>query len=405
MNRNIIIAVALLTALPALGAKPKARKPAWSALQAMERAWDAFRAYDADALDEVIDDWTDRLKKNQETPQELADLQRQSVTLRNMLGRVEKITVVDSMQVDTADLMSVFRLSADAGKLGGTSRYTSYTPAGARELFYTAASDTTGHRVLMLADILDDGTHQNDRVIDLGFDENTDVAYPYMLADGSTLYFAANADIDGSLGGYDIYMTRRDDDGEWLEPTNVGMPYNSPGNDYMFMIDEGTGLGWFATDRNAPDGKVTVYVFLPNETRVNYDADTDGIADYARISSVAATQPEGFDAAAHLKALDRPADADQGNRPAQFTLSLGNGKVYTSLDDFRNATARNMMRDYLDDMKTMQAEQDKLQALRSRYAHGDRSVQNEILNLERKVDNDRRIMQNRRNAIITVENR
>ena len=82
-----------------------------------------------------------------------------------------------------------------------------------------------------------------------------------MLSDGSTLYFAAEGDIENALGGLDIYMTRRDETGAFFSPTNVGMPYNSPYNDYMMAIDDAAGLGWWATDRNAPDGMVTVYIF------------------------------------------------------------------------------------------------------------------------------------------------
>ena len=32
----------------------------------------------------------------------------------------------------------------------------------------------------------------------------------------------------------------------YLVPENVGMPFNSPYNDYMYVIDEYNNLGWFA---------------------------------------------------------------------------------------------------------------------------------------------------------------
>ena len=95
------------------------------------------------------------------------------------------------------------------------------------------------------------------------------------MPDGVTLYFANNG--ENSLGGYDIFMTRRSDgDGEgkeYFQPQNVGMPYNSPFNDFMMAIDEASGLGWWATDRNQIPGKVTVYVFIPSQMRVNVEPD------------------------------------------------------------------------------------------------------------------------------------
>ena len=54
-------------------------------------------------------------------------------------------------------------------------------------------------------------------------------------------------------------------------PENVGMPFNSPYNDYMYVIDEFNDLGWFASDRYQPEDKVCVYVFVPNESKQVYD--------------------------------------------------------------------------------------------------------------------------------------
>ncbi|MFR3186749.1 MAG: hypothetical protein ACLTOV_01045 [Phocaeicola sp.] len=43
----------------------------------------------------------------------------------------------------------------------------------------------------------------------------------------------------------------------------MGMPFNSPYNDYMYALDDFNNLGWFATDRFQPEGKVCIYVFAP----------------------------------------------------------------------------------------------------------------------------------------------
>ena len=67
----------------------------------------------------------------------------------------------------------------------------------------------------------------------------------------------------------------------------------------MLVVDEYAGLGYWATDRNAGDGDVTVFTFIPAfDARVNYSADRPDISDLAYITSVKATWPEGFDARA-----------------------------------------------------------------------------------------------------------
>jgi hypothetical protein len=323
--------------------------------------------------------------------------------MRNMLERVEQIVIVDSISVDVDDFFKYYRLAADAGHIGGTAERTTFMPASGREEFFTDHNDETGKLRIMYAGILDDGSREDaaDTGLAVG---NGDVAYPFMLADGMTLYFASNADVDGSLGGYDIYMTRRnEDEGGFFEPTNVGMPYNSPGNDYMLAIDETTGLGWWATDRNAEDGKVTIYVYVPNDTRQNYDPERSDITDLAFISSVAATQPEGFNAQAKLAALDNLGTSVADDSDTQFALSLGNGKVYHSLSEFRNSEARNMMSTYLSELSAYNTRSERLRTLRRQYAEGNLTLSDRISAAETDLDNARGALLSRRNAVIKLE--
>lgn len=96
--------------------------------------------------------------------------------------------------------------------------------------------------------------------------EQGNVNYPYLMADGVTLYYASDG--EGSLGGYDIFVTRYDSESSsYLRPDNIGMPFNSPANDYMYVIDELNNLGWFASDRYQPEDKVCIYVLFQMKRR------------------------------------------------------------------------------------------------------------------------------------------
>ena len=101
-----------------------------------------------------------------------------------------------------------------------------------------------------------------------------------MMQDGMTIYYANNG--TSSLGGYDIFISRKDDN-EYYKPQNIGMPYNSPYDDYMLAIDETTGVGWWATDRNQLGDSITIYKFIPQDMRINYDVDTIDLVKFARI--------------------------------------------------------------------------------------------------------------------------
>ena len=76
---------------------------------------------------------------------------------------------------------------------------------------------------------------------------------PFIHFDGRTLYFASDGRI--GMGGYDIYMTRMNDDSTWAEPTNLGYPINTY-NDEMGLIIESEGRkAYFSSARDKLNGK------------------------------------------------------------------------------------------------------------------------------------------------------
>lgn len=405
MKKILIFCILAVSAGAAIAAAPKkgARKPAANAETLAREGQDAVLSYDLEGLENVIESWEKILKKNAE-PAALRSLRNRSIAISNMLGRVEKITILDWLTVDSAEFFSHYRLSADAGKIGGTGRLTSFTPASGTEVFYTA-EDSVGVLGIMHADILDDGTRVTPRAINLGTESGSDSAYPFMAADGTTLYFANNADNDASLGGYDIYMTRRDEKGDFLEPVNLGMPYNSPGNDYLYVMDEGTGLGWWATDRAAAPGQVSIFVFIPNNgTRVNYDADKEDIVDVAFISSVKDTWPEGFDPEPYNEILEKATAEKQSADGRAFSpISLGNGTVYTSASQFRASGSQQLLQSYLAAVNDFKSQQKELDAMRDDFGAGNIALRDKILAAERRLEGLRRTAAQRLNALIKNE--
>lgn len=381
-------------------AKPAARPAAASkpALSLKEQGEKAVRAYDREAIASVISRW--KTSAGASEPADLRSLRNRSVAISNMLGRVENIVVVDTLSVPRDKFFEHYRLSPDAGILSGTADEPEFTLASGTELFYTAR-DTAGVSHIMHADILDDGSLDAEHPVDLSLPAGVDASFPFMADDGTTLYFAARTDDENSLGGYDLYMTRRGEDGLYLEPTNLGMPYNSPYNDYMLVMDEGTGLGWWASDRGAAPDSVTVFIFVPNKSRVNYDPDTENIEALALIKDPAATRPADFDRNAVLDRLENipRATADAGEN-AFPPVSLGNGRVLTSPDRFTAAGAEALVDAYLEAYNNLRESEQTLAHLRDVYAVGDHSVAADIRAAEAALPGLRRALITRRNALI-----
>jgi flagellar motor protein MotB len=90
---------------------------------------------------------------------------------------------------------------------------------------------------------------------------------PFFHPDGSTMYFSSDG--HPGMGGYDLFMTRLDVAGRWLQPTNLGFPINTK-FDEMNMITDALGhQAWIAAARgNNTYGGYDIYTFsMPLEIR------------------------------------------------------------------------------------------------------------------------------------------
>lgn len=376
--------------------------------------------YSPSEAQEHLNTWESALTKQKKSiPEEYNLLISRAIQMRNMLERVEQIEVIDSLLVDKATFLSAYRLSPAAGRIlppdavgslgagmGHGELSVAYLPENRSELLWAEADDN-GVFSLYSADILDDGTIDNSTRLDDSLGEGGDAKYPFLMPDGVTLYFANNG--SNSLGGYDIFMTRRTDGSagkEYYQPQNVGMPYNSPYDDYMLAIDETSGLGWWATDRNQLPDKVTIYIFTHSQLRVNVSPYNSNLRAIAKLSDISLTQKEGTDYAALLASKLPEADNstnDISNRSPKFALDMGNGKIYTSLSDFRNDRARMAMLEVLTAEATLRKHLEKEDALRARYSKGDKSVSKLILDSEAQTESMRKQIASQRNSAIRLE--
>ena len=189
--------------------------------------------------------------------------------IQQMLVSTQKVIFIDSMVVSKADFMRYIPLSADAGLLEQNDSLGQFT------------NELKDHRLTTFFDKADSACHiaQSDYIgntwtAPIRVEGISDYAanFPFLMPDGTTLYFAQKG--ENSIGGYDLFVTRYDSDtGSFLRAENLGMPFSSTANDYLYAIDEANNLGYFVTDRRQPQGQVCIYVFIPNETRKIYTSE------------------------------------------------------------------------------------------------------------------------------------
>lgn len=75
--------------------------------------------------------------------------------------------------------------------------------------------------------------------------------------DGNTLYFTS--DVRGGEGSFDIYVSRRDDEGEWGPSTNLGDVINTPYEEHTPFISSDDSILFFSSQGHASIGGIDVY--------------------------------------------------------------------------------------------------------------------------------------------------
>ena len=100
---------------------------------------------------------------------------------------------------------------------------------------------------------------------------------PFLHPDGHTLYFSSDKHI--GMGGFDLFMSRRGEDGKWQEPVNLGFPINTEGDEINFFVAADGMTAFISSQRDGGKGGYDIYTFeLPEEIRsdsANYLATVD----------------------------------------------------------------------------------------------------------------------------------
>ena len=303
--------------------------------------------------------------------------------ITNMREMTQQIVIIDSIVADKSQFLSHYVLSSETGKVMTASQISGIEADGYVYLnemgnkAYFGKADQNGVRQIYTSDKL--GDRWGEPILMNGLCEGINEAdYPFMMNDGITFYFAAQG--EESIGGYDIFFTRYDSrSGSFLKPENIGMPFNSEANDYMYAADEQNGIGYFVSDRRQPKDTVCVYIFILPETRRSYDPTKfteQQIHDFADITRIADTWGNGSERRAALERLK--AVFTNASRPttdkateANTAIVINDRLTYTSAKDFRSPTAANHYRELLKARERLSHLEAELQKTRDRYAQAD----------------------------------
>lgn len=305
----------------------------------------------------------------------------------NGLRGVDRVIIVDSVVVDKKDFLKAYPIAADMGSLklsekGDIVQY--QTQLNGMVLYPVHATDSTDLQIMRYY-LENDRLTEGEAIEGLGIEG--DINYPFLMPDGQTFYFAARC--DEGYGNYDLYATRYDSDSkQFYQAENMGFPYNSYANDYMLVIDEAANLGWFASDRYQPHGKVCIYTFIPNESRqtIDYEStDLSELQNLASLQSISAIPLTDEQKQAKAQAKKRLSTVNSQlstvNSHKDFEFVLNDQRICYTLDDFKTPEAKQLCSEWVQKTKNYTALNNQLQEMRETAP----TNRQPILNLEARI--------------------
>jgi hypothetical protein len=320
--------------------------------------------------------------------------------ITNMREMTQQILIIDSIVVDKDMILPHLRLSSETGSLMTTRDFLGKSVNGfafvnemGNKAYFSLPDDSLCQH-LFTSDVL--GNEWSSPQPLKGISEGiTEASYPFMLTDGITFYFAGKG--EESIGGYDIFLTRYNSrSGSFFKPENIGMPFNSEANDYLYAVDELNRIGYFVSDRRQPEGKVCIYIFVPSDSRKTYDPSNyteQQICDFADIISIADTWGNGTErkaALSRLKSINNVKPSTEKKSNAQsVTIVINDALTYSSAKDFRSNKAANLYQELVIAHGRLTVVETELAKARDLFptatAADRRSLRQEILQMEEEV--------------------
>lgn len=82
---------------------------------------------------------------------------------------------------------------------------------------------------------------------------------PFIHPDNQTLFFASDGHV--GMGGMDLFYTRKDENGKWVEPVNLGYPINTHADEISLVVGASGKEAYFASEKQGGEGGSDLYFF------------------------------------------------------------------------------------------------------------------------------------------------
>ncbi len=311
-----------------------------------------------------------------------------------LASKLFNVRVIDKFRVSYDSLLTVYNPSREVGSVIHNRDFfeSDIDPDGVLyrtergDAVYFSLPNGAGKEKLYKIERLLDGWGEMVALEGLASEGND--CMPVMMTDGTTLYFSS--DREGGMGGFDIYRTTYDNETRtFTQPINLGVPFNSAFDDFLFVGDEFRNKAWFTSNRETRGDSLVVYEILWDESVIrNYAQSTD---DIRRASSLP-IDPS-------LKRMRDDQTTAGGKTRAEHSISretkkfefvVNDSLTYTQWEHFRSDAARSEYTKALEKQQLRDSLSADMNSKRKEFMQlTDNELRNqkiaEILQIERKT--------------------
>ena len=314
--------------------------------------------------------------------------------VERLLSNSRVVATLDTLVAPRAEIWK--RLQRETSYLGEVQEDAYLSPDGKSR--WQVGSDADSVPLFYIYHQLGDGRwdEANPEVVRVnGLPEGCQISYPFVGSDGTTIYFSLEEEKgevpQHTLGGKDLYVSRYDRaQGVLLVPTQLMLPFNSPMDDFCYIVDEEQDVGWMVSGREAWGDSLRLWCFAPS-TLARYEG--ENLREVARWLG------------SELKPRKREAVATQsmlgnGEKPLFW---VGDYAIYKQrLQGSR--VPEGLVAEYLKVHELLEECEASLEALRLQLGEGGTATQlkEEVLSLEKVSEGYRTRLFTLRNEIIRL---
>lgn len=134
------------------------------------------------------------------------------------------------------------------------------------ELYFVRLDSRKGTSDIFVSKRNGDGTWNEAERLNPNVNSDGNEMAPFIHHDGKTLYFSSDG--HKGMGGYDLFVARRDDNSDWTESENLGYPINTNGDEINLVVSNDAVKAFISAERADGYGGYDIYEFeLKDEYR------------------------------------------------------------------------------------------------------------------------------------------